>query len=285
MSDSVERNHYYLYIDDHGSREPDHVPFAREDGIDCFALGGILVKESDLSHIVREHKKFCANWKITYPLHSTDIRGMRGKFRWLEDRTKDATRFHDELSTFLVSIPVIGFATVVSRPGYNVRYKNVYGDDRWSLCKTAYNILVERVAKYVDMQGATFEVFFESSGKKEDEIIKQYARILKKDGQPFDTETSSSYRPYPPKKFKEVMLGEPRERTKKCIFTQIADLYLYPMVKRKYDPMYRAWVELHNARRIVDSLLEDDFIDTLGIKYSCFDEVSLGSINPEASSG
>ncbi len=279
------RNHYYLYIDDHGSRNPDHVISRRDDGMDCFAFGGILVHESDIPLVVGAHKKFCRCWDIEYPLHSTDIRGMRGNFRWLQDGTKDALRFYDELNAFLTSVPVIGFAAVVSRPGYNARYKDKYGDLRWKLCKTAYHVLMERVAKYVADQGATFEVFFEQSGKKEDRLIKQYARILKVDGQPFDAGTSATYGPYAPDDFKAVMLGEPRERTKKDIFTQIADVYLYPMVKRKYDPVYRAWVALYESNRVIDALLDESSISLRGIKYSCFDEVLLDSINPEASSG
>lgn len=280
-----DRNHYYLYIDDHGSRKPDHEPDHRDDGMNCFALGGILVHEKDIDTIVQSHKFFCKDWQIECPLHSTDIRGMREGFRWLEDSVKEAERFHHELNKFLTELPIIGFATVVNRPGYNDRYKDQYGQKRWQLCKTAYCILVERVAKYVKSQGATFEVFFEQSGKKEDRVIKQYSRSLKKDGHPFETNTSEKYSPLSHDEFKKTMLGEPREKTKKCIFTQISDLYLYPMVKRKYDSAYRPWVELYRAGKVIDALLEEDVLPTLGIKYSCFDGKQSGSKNPETSSG
>jgi hypothetical protein len=210
---------------------------------------------------------------------------MRKDFRWLQDSTKDASRFHTELNNFLKEIPVIGFAAVVSRPGYNTRYKDKYGNDRWQLCKTAYSILVERVAKYVSSQDGTFEVNFEQSGKKEDRALKQYARSLKAEGLPFNKSTSEKYTPLSNNDFRRLMLGEPREKTKKCIFTQIADLYLYPMVKRKYDPAYRAWSELYSAKKVIDALLENENLRENGIKYSCFDEKRSGSKNPETSSG
>ena len=277
----MTRNHYYLYIDDHGSRKPDHVPDHRDDGMNGFALGGILVHENDIDRVVQAHKDFCKSWDINYPLHSTDMRGMRGNFRWLQDNTKDAKRFYSELNTFLKSLPVLGFAAVIHRPGYNVRYGERYGSARWRLCKTTHHILLERVAKYVEKNDATFEVFFEQCGRVEDQSIKQYSRELKKEGQPFNTTTSAKYAPLEQQVFKKRMLGEPRERTKKCCFTQIADLYLYPMVKRKYDPNYRAWVELYSADRIIDALLDDTEIQTLGIKYSCFD--AQESKNPRTS--
>lgn len=280
----MTRNHYHLYIDDHGSRNPDHVIKKRDDGMDCFALGGILVHESNIDIVVTKHKAFCAEWDIDYPLHSTDIRGLRGDFRWLQDSTKDTRRFSSELNALLTSIPILGFAAVVNRPGYNERYREKYGDDRWLLCKTAYAILIERVAKYCISQNATFEVFFERSGKKEDRAIKAYGRILKREGLPFASVSSTKYSPLQPDELKRCVLGEPRERTKKCIFTQLSDLYLYPMVKRKYDRAYRPWVELFAAKRVIDAVLAVDQVPELGIKYSCFD-ASSGSTNPRTGLG
>lgn len=281
-----ERNHYHLYIDDHGSRKPDHVPdLVRDDDMDCFALGGILIHELNINQAVVAYKSFCGEWKINYPLHSSEIRGMRENFRWLQDNTKLANKFHHELNLLLTNIPTLGFAAVVNRPGYNERYKEQFGEQRWQLCKTAYCILVERVAKYVASQGGTFEVFFEQSGKKEDRMIKNYARTLKKQGLPFTKETSSKYMPFTHADFKRIMLGEPRERTKKCVLTQLSDLYLYPIVKRKYDPTYRPWIELDGAGKIIDSILNEKERALLGVKYSCFDAMQSGSKKPEASSG
>ena len=42
----------HLFVDDTGSRQPDHVPAEdRHDGMDCFGLGGVLID--------RECPSFC----------------------------------------------------------------------------------------------------------------------------------------------------------------------------------------------------------------------------------
>ena len=39
----------HLFVDDTGSRQPDHVPAKeRHDGMDCFGLGGVLIDKEDL---------------------------------------------------------------------------------------------------------------------------------------------------------------------------------------------------------------------------------------------
>lgn len=183
------KKHYYLYIDDSGWRDPSIEPDQRDDGMDHFALGGILVERSDKDFVKSKHKEFCDKWNIDYPLHSTEIRGMRNNFSWLNDKTKRRDNFLEELENFLVSLPVIGFAAVVHRPGYNKRYQERYGEKRWLICKTVYSILIERVAKYVLSQGGTFEVFFEKAGIKENAAIQQYSKSLKEEGHPFSEET------------------------------------------------------------------------------------------------
>jgi hypothetical protein len=174
--------HYCLYIDDSGWRDPSKESDKRNDGMDHFALGGILIERSDKDFIKSKHDEFCTKWNIAYPLHSTEIRGRRNNFAWLENKSSRNDKFHEELEEFLTSIPVIGFAAVVHRPGYNKRYEEKYGDGRWLICKTAYSILIERVAKYVIAQDGTFEVFFEHSGIKENALILEYAKSLKEDG-------------------------------------------------------------------------------------------------------
>jgi len=74
---------YHLYFDDTGSRDPDHGTDKRDDRMNCFGLGGILVKEEDIDAIFKLHKKFCAKWDIDYPLHSSSIRGGRGEPVWV----------------------------------------------------------------------------------------------------------------------------------------------------------------------------------------------------------
>ena len=56
--------------------------------------------------------------------------------------------FYEDLYQLLRAAPVTGLACVIDRPGYNARYREKYGRQRWSLCKSAFTISVERAAKY-----------------------------------------------------------------------------------------------------------------------------------------
>lgn len=263
---------YHLYLDDSGSRHPDHRPdLNRADAMDWFALGGVLVHTDDLRAAVDMHGGFMDRWGLTAPLHSTEIRGKRKNFRWLGRDQQRATMFYDELTAMLVGLPVLGFACVVDRPGYNARYAKAYGNNRWMMCRTAFSIVVERAVKRVRAEGARLEVFFEQCGEREDRDIIGYARGMKQDGMPFDEKNSASYGALSPAEFRESLLGEPQRRTKNSALIQIADLYLYPMLKGGYEPDYRPYRDLLEAKRIIDAHLSQEERGGLGIKYSCFD--------------
>lgn len=265
---------FYLYIDDSGNRFPDKEDAdCRKDGMDHFALGGILVAEDHREILKESYLNFCKKWDINYPLHSTKIRGMRGDFAWLEESSKQRDTFYSELESFLISLPVVGFATVVHRPGYNERYKEKYNGQPWWMCKTAYSVLIERVAKYVAENDGVLVVRFEGSGKKEDRALIQYSRDLKNVGLPFNADTSKKYSNLLPEDFQKIILGEPRRKKKGNLFTQIADLYLYPMAKRMYDPTYNPWVVLFDSGKVIDALLSSEECQYKGIKYSCFDSI------------
>ena len=66
---------YLLYFDDTGSRDPDRSAYttARNDRMDCFGLGGILVKEEDIEDVLQKYKTFCAEWNIDYFLHWVNL--------------------------------------------------------------------------------------------------------------------------------------------------------------------------------------------------------------------
>jgi len=120
----MEKETYYLYFDDSGIRFPDkqQTP-VREDGMDHFALGGILIKKSDRDQSIEGYKLLRKNWRITYPLRSADMRGKRGNYIWLNDKVLH-DKFFIELNDYLCSIEVVGFAAVVDRIGYNNRYED-----------------------------------------------------------------------------------------------------------------------------------------------------------------
>ena len=243
----------------------------RDDRMDYFALGGILIFEDKIDELIKAHKRFMTHWGLEYPLHSNRIRGCRGAFSWLRSQPNRAQSFLEALEQFLVGLPVVGIACVVDRPGYVARYAERYGGQPWLMCKTAYAILVERAAKFARRSNAELEVFFEQSGKAEDRDIKAYTKSLKRDGMPFDAETSQAYGALTAEEFKETILGDARERTKKTPMIQVADLYLYPMVKGGYDPAYPPYQKLMTANRLLDAILTVEERPRLGIKYSCFD--------------
>lgn len=263
----------HLYFDDSGSRDPDNRglgPLPRRDRMDCFALGGVLIREEDIDGIFAAHKAFCRSWNIDYPLHSSRIRGGQGKFGWLK-KPENAAAFLPALEDFILSLPVISLACAVHRPGYVARYREQYRERLWFMCKTAYSILIERAAKYADEQDRKLEVFFEGTGRKEDRSIVEYTRALKKTGMPFAEATSGPYAPLSPEDFRRLVLGEPRQRLKKTPMIQIADLVLYPIVKGGYDPNYRPYKKLISGRKVIDSLLTPDQCSRRGVKYSCFE--------------
>ncbi len=243
--------------------------------MDWFALGGILIDPDDIGLALDLYRAFVGNWGIDYPLHSAPIRGHRKSFRWLgRDRVR-AERFYRELGELLVALPVIGTACVVDRPGYNARYAETYGDQRWLMCKTAYAILVERAVKFARSKGSQLEVFFEQAGRDEDRNLIGYHRELKRAGMPFDEGRSSGYSGLSPDEFRAGLLGDPSRLTKQAPLMQIADLYLYPMVKAGYQP-YDPFERLVAAERVIDALLPEEERASLGIKYSCFDLVQNG---------
>ena len=155
-----------------------------------------MLNEEDEDGVRTLHTKFCTKWKITYPLHSSDIRHRVGKFAWLSTLSKDDhDSFMTDLSDLAVAIPVLGHACVVDRPGYDRRYREKYGRQTWMLCKTAFAVVCERAAKYASSQGRKLRVYAEKGDKTADSHIRRYYKELQEAGMPFAQETSSKYAP------------------------------------------------------------------------------------------
>ena len=140
------------------------------------------------------------------------------------------------------------------------------------MCKTAYQILIERSAKFCDLEGRKLEVFFEECGKHEDRDIISYTRELKTTGSFFNEDNSGRYDPLIASEYKRIVLGEPRRKTKKVSMIQVADLFLYPMAKGGYDPGYRAYTSLLENNMLIDCFLTEEEVESKGIKYSCFEK-------------
>jgi hypothetical protein len=269
-----------FYMDDSGSRQPDRSTRDIQRDWDWFALGGILIKESDEELAREEYDLFCKRWGIVSPLRSHDIRNHTKNFQWLSSLKitdfKRYSEFYASLHAFLLGLPVLGIACVIDRPGYNLRYQEEYQHKRWSLCKTAFTIAVERAAKYAAKRGMKLRVLPERCNVKEDRWLKEYYEDLKVSAAPFDASTSAKYGPLSPQIFKEV-LYDFKLKDKSSPLAQIADMYLWPICMGGYDKENLPYKALMAARRLVEYAEPKGGESDLGTKYSCFDFAPIRS--------
>jgi hypothetical protein len=166
--------------------------------------------------------------------------------------------------------PVIGIACVIDRGGYNIRYKEKYGSERWQLCKTAFNILVERSAKYASEQEYKLRILPEKCNRKEDRSLQKYYEDLKSNGLPFNPSTSSQYAPLKSQEFQKI-LYEFKLKEKSSPLVQLADLYLWPMAMGGYHQENITYKKLLKDKKLIDCLISEEDIPQQGIKYSCFE--------------
>lgn len=174
----------------------------------------------------------------------------------------------NDLGEMLLNLPVFGLACVIDRRGYHRRYHERYGKRKWSLCKSAFDIVVERACKYARSKGCKLDVFVERSDKKTDEKIQRYHEELRSCGHPFDPQNASRYEPLNQSDLADT-LYDLKMKTKSSPMMQIADLYLYPLCKARYNPDYRPLRELISASKLLDQHVSDP--EKLGVKYYCFD--------------
>lgn len=264
-----------LYLDDSGTRNPDGKAstWNRRDKMDHFALGGLLIKSELLSQIIDAYDEFCRDHHINYPLHSNSIRVKKGDFVWLESDIDRASKFYRALGEFLCNLPGHVAACVVHRPGYDERYRDLYQQNRWELCKSAYTIVVERAVKIALAHGRKLVVYVEASGKHEDRMIKEYHKHMLQSGMYFDAARSKKYTPLNGSAFSSALMKNPIFVRKENKPAQIADLLLYPVVKGRYDPTYPPYRRLVESGMLADSLVAEADRPQLGIKYYCFDNL------------
>ena len=263
-----------LYLDDSGTRHPTRkVGRTAEHGYDWFALGGILVNQANENEVKSAHKEFCSKWKIPDPLHSSETRSQNEGFFWLRSlSSSDQAKFYDELYCFMREVPVVGLACVIDRPGYCSRYLEKYEKEPWSLCKTAFAVVVERAAKFAQMQGQKLKVFPERCNKQEDGLLESYFHELKEKGSPFSTQTSEKYQPLSKDEFKAI-LYDFKTKNKSSPLAQLADLYLWPICMGGYHRSNRPYSRLMEDNKLIECNITKDEIETLGSKYSCFENV------------
>lgn len=260
------------YMDESGTRHPDAKQGrAAAHGHDWFAFGGVLVKSEDEAEARELHAKFCAAWGITYPLHSSEIRYKNKNFAWLRklaDSERD--RFLEELYCLMRDAPIIGLACVVDRPGYNARYAERYKGDRWALCKTAFNIGVERAAKHAVSVGRMLSVYCEECNKPEDRLARDYIKSLKTVGLPFNPSTSGKYVPLGSSEFVEI-LYDFKIKKKSSPMIQLADLYLWPLCMGGYPRENRTYARLLDDEKLIECHIALEDVEKCGTKYSCFE--------------
>lgn len=260
-----------LYLDETGNRNPDKKCDQTRHGRDWFALGGILVLESDLQEIKKKYNEFCKNWNIKAPLHFTDMQSQKKAFSWLGKlKQAQVSVFWQDYRSFLSSLPIIGTACVIDRGNYRSReYTKIYGENRWLLCKSAFDILIERSTKYAISRGCKLSVVFEGD-IAHNEIMKNYFSSLKTNGLEFSASTSQKYNPLNQMEF-ATTLGTIEYKLKNNIFLQIADTIVYSIARQKYDRNFHVFRELRDRRKIINFSLENTKeIQEMGIKYYCF---------------
>jgi hypothetical protein len=258
-------------MDDSGSRDPDRSRKTDPNAVDWFGLGGVIVREEDVSLIQSRVRQFRSRWPNSEaPLHSWEIRSHKDGFSWLRGATPTKrTRFLDELTELMCSLPIVVHATVVDRPGYNRKYMQEYGPRRWKLCRTAFNVAVERAAKFARSEGARLRVYVEQSDKQTEAMLKGYFDAIRKEGLPFKAETSAKYSPFGQAELASTLL-EFAVKGKDSIPMQIADLALWPVCKGRYRPDNIALIKLTESGKLLDAKCTETN-GLFGIKYSCFD--------------
>lgn len=261
-----------FYIDDSGTRHPDHKVDIPHHGHDWFALGGVLIDDELIDTAKEQIARFRSRWPQLgdSPLHSYEIRGKHDNFAWLGENEDVCRSFIEELQQLLFDLPVIGLACVIDRPGYNSRYREKYGRERWSLCKTAFDVVVERAAKLATGRNRKLRIYVERSSKEDDRKLQGYYDSLKNNGHSFNATTASVYNPLVATDYKNS-LYEFKKKAKTSQLMQIADLYLWPICIGGYDKNNRAYTALTKAGKLIDCTLNKDELLERGIKYSCFD--------------
>lgn len=261
---------YVFYIDETGNRNPNHKPDLGRQNRDWFAIGGILVKAEDIEACKAKRQSFVEKWGIKSPLHMTDMHGCHKAFSWLGRLTDEAhDAFWSDYKGMLASLPVIGLACVIDRPGYVARgYLNAHADP-WLLCRSAFDISVERATKIAIRDGRKLSVVFEADVGI-NAIIKGYFKNLKENGLGFDGGRSGKYEPLSVEQF-QATLSTIESKNKDNPMLQIADTYLYAIARQAYDKQFHVFKRLRDSRRIANFALTNEEIPHMGIKYYCFD--------------
>ncbi len=258
-----------LYLDESGSRHPDKKSDVSRLGRDWFGLGGVLIRGEDSDLVRKSVEDFTINWRLKSPLHYTDMQSENKGFAWvgrLDQKTKE--RFWSEWRDALCAMPVVGMGCVVDRPGYVARGYLQQHKNRWLLCRSAFDITVERAVKIASAEGRKLHVVFEQDAGI-NKIVSGYFDNLKESGLAFDPSTSSRYIPLKQEDFSNT-LGRVQHKPKAHPLLQVADSYIYAMCRKAYDRKFWLHRSLEEAGRLSDAYQVPDGTGKVGVKYYCF---------------
>lgn len=261
-----------FYIDDSGTRHPDHKPHLAHHRNDYFALGGILINDEDRTYAESLIDQFCQRWPQLgdAPLHSVEIRACSRNFKWLGKDEEVKQKFFSDLETMLFALPVIGLACVIDRPGYNKRYVEKYGREQWMLCKSAFTIAVERAVKHAMQLDRKLRVYVEKCSKTDDKVVADYYKALKANGHCFDQANAAKYAPLQTVIYQKT-LYEFKTKEKSSRLMQIADIFLWPISMGGYHKENRPYTQLMQAGKLIECHLAPEELPARGSKYYCFD--------------
>ncbi len=232
-----------------------------------FSLGGVIVASEDISALAQKVTDFNIKWAIPH-LHGHKIRSRKGEFGFLNDDPETTNQFFTDLNELVLDTRLTAHGCVICRPGYRDRYLAKFPEGiRWAMSKTAFDISVERAAKYAMQHNRKLDVVFERSGKKEDRAIEHYFDQLKLHGLEFAKDTSNRYSPLKIDDF-SAYLGSIRSDGKSNRMLQLADLVVHPISQVTTGKQNRAYDDLVAKQMLMDFKHPDEHV---GIKYSCFE--------------
>jgi hypothetical protein len=259
-----------LYMDETGNRHPDKKSDKSRAGRDWFGFGGVLINGEDSDAARQLISDFAANWSLHHPAHITDMLSENKGFSWLGRRTQDdRDKFWRDWRNVLSNSGVIGIGCIVDRPGYVARGYLDKHADRWLLCRSAFDITVERAVKIARREERKLHIVFEQDAGI-NETITGYFHNLKENGLAFDPKTSGKYTPASKEEFAET-LGRIQHKPKAHPLLQIADSYIYAMARHGYDKKFPLYRHLRDRRKIADFCLPNECLPHMGVKYYCFD--------------
>lgn len=99
---------------------------------------------------------------------------------------------------------------------------------------------------------------------------------------PFDGGRSAKYQPMAAADLKK-RLYDLKFKNKDSAVMQLADVFLYPLARGRYEADYLPWQVLQREKKVIDFHVPDT--ETMGVKYSCFELVDARNDKADANVG